>query len=186
MTADKPAHFLAGMIGALLLWPFGFEAAIFGAVAGGALKELADWLLKTGTPDLADFAATFAGGAAVVAPAHWLGADAIYYLGTLAALWAFWLLYVVMMGLYRALLHKQLGPVLLVLGGPLMVVAFALDFIVQMTAATLYFWDRPRHWLVTNRLRAYMAGPPGWRRDRAEWLCTHMLDPIDPTGAHCD
>jgi hypothetical protein len=83
-------------------------------------------------------------------------------------------------------LHGSYRTKTLVLGGPLMVEAFALDFIVQMTAATLYFWDRPRHWLVTNRLRAYMAGPPGWRRDRAEWLCTHMLDPIDPTGAHCD
>lgn len=186
MRPDTAAHFLGGLLLALICWPLGPEWAFIIPAAVGAAKELLDAATGKGTPDAGDLAATAAGAAAVVVPAHWLGADAVYLLGMLWALWAFWALYVLMMGLYRALLAKRLGPVLIVLGGPLMVVAFALDFIAQVTVASLVFWQLPRHWLVTHRLRAYMAGPDGWRRRRAEWICTHMLDPIDPTGQHCD
>lgn len=104
---------------------------------------------------------------------------------TLAALWAFWLLYVFTMGLYRAFLSRRLRGLPLVMAAPVVVAAFVVDFIMQMTVFTAVFLDPPRHWLVTYRLRYYMP-PNNWRRRWADKLCHHLLDPYDPTGSHCD
>lgn len=186
MSTDKAAHFIGGMLVALMCWPLGPEWALIAGATVGFAKEVLDAATGKGTPEAGDFAVTAAGASAVVVPAHWLGGDAKYYLGLLIALYAFWALYVLTMGLYRALLAKRLGPVITVLGGPFTVVAFALDFLMQITVASLVFWDRPRHWLVTHRLRSYMTGQDGWRRRLAAWICTHMLDALDPTGSHCD
>lgn len=104
----------------------------------------------------------------------------------LLAMWVFWCGYVFTMGLYRAKLQGRLKGLSLVLASPVVAVAFTLDFVAQMTVFTVVFMDPPRHWLVTNRLRAYMRGPDGWRRQWADRLCHHLLDPFDPTGSHCD
>ena len=104
----------------------------------------------------------------------------------LFGLWAFWVLYVFTMGLYRAFLAGRLKGLSLFMCSPFVVVAFVVDFIAQMTVFSVVFLDLPKHWLVTNRLRAYIAGPDNWRRRLADYLCHHLLDPFDPTGAHCD
>jgi hypothetical protein len=124
----------------------------------------------------------------------------------LAFLWVFWALYIFMMGIYRAHLTGRLKGLNFVMASPFLAVAFALDFIAQVTVFTVVFVDFPlrlrlsrRHffpkivyidWLVTHRLRRYMQLDDGsemiWRRRWAEYLCKHLLDPFDPTGAHCD
>ena len=101
-------------------------------------------------------------------------------------LWGFWVLYVVMMGCYRAKLAGRLKGLNFIMAGPFLAAAFVLDFVMQMTVFTLVFAELPRHWLVTNRLRAYIAQGSGWRCRWAEYLCRHLLDRFDPTGAHCD
>lgn len=107
---------------------------------------------------------------------------------TLAALWAFWLLYVFTMGLYRAFLSGRLRGLPLVMAAPVVALAAVVDLLMQLTIFTLVFLDPPRHWLVTYRLRHYMAHlpPAHWRRRWADRLCHHLLDPYDPTGSHCD
>lgn len=109
---------------------------------------------------------------------------------TLATLWAFYLLYVLMMGAYRAFLRRRLQGLNLLLLSPPLLVAFALDVLLQFTLAWLVFWDRPAagDWFVTHRLRRYIAAGPalGWRWRVADVLCRRLLDPFDPTGAHCD
>lgn len=109
-------------------------------------------------------------------------------LHTLATLYALYLLYVFMMGAYRAYLQKRLVGVSFILLGPVLLVAFALDVFVQFTLASLVFWEIPRkgEWFVTHRLRRYRRGEDGWRSVAATWICDHLLDPFDPTGAHCD
>ena len=107
-------------------------------------------------------------------------------LWTLAGLWVFWILYVFTMGLYRAFLTGRLKGLSLFMCSPFVVVAFALDVVMQVTVFSVVFIDPPKHWLVTHRLRAYMLGPDTWRRRWADYLCRHLLDPFDPTGAHCD
>lgn len=106
----------------------------------------------------------------------------------LAALWAFWLLYVFTMGLYRAFLLRRLRGLSLVLCAPVVAVAAVVDLLMQLTLFTLVFAELPRDLLVTHRLRRYMRELPAshWRRRWADYLCHHLLDPFDPTGAHCD
>lgn len=107
---------------------------------------------------------------------------------TLAALWAFWLLYVFTMGLYRAFLMGRLKGLSLVMCSPVVAFAFAVDLVMQFTVFAVVFRDIPRDWLVTHRLRRYMRElpPTNWRYRWADYLCKHLLDPFDPTGAHCD
>ena len=107
---------------------------------------------------------------------------------TLAALWVFWLLYVFTMGLYRAFLMGRLKGLSLVMCSPVVVFAFAVDLVMQFTVFSAVFAEVPRDWLVTHRLRRYMRElpPTHWRRRWADYLCKHLLDPFDPTGAHCD
>lgn len=109
-----------------------------------------------------------------------------YIAYTLLALWVFWCLYVFTMGLYRSFLAGRLKGLPLIMAAPLTAVAFVVDVIMQMTIATIVFAELPRHWLVTHRLRAYLLQGSGWRYDWASYLCKHLLDPFDPTGAHCD
>ena len=107
---------------------------------------------------------------------------------TLAALWVFWLLYVFTMGLYRAFLMGRLKGLSLLMCAPVVAVAFLVDLLMQFTVFAIVFAEAPRDWLVTHRLRRYMRElpPEHWRRRWADYLCKHLLDPFDPTGAHCD
>ena len=107
---------------------------------------------------------------------------------TLAALWVFWLLYIFTMGLYRAFLMGRLKGLSLLMCAPVVAVAFVVDLLMQFTVFAIVFAEVPRDWLVTHRLRRYMRElpPEHWRRRWADYLCHHLLDPFDPTGAHCD
>lgn len=109
-------------------------------------------------------------------------------LQALAILVVFYWLYVLMMGVYRAFLKKKLQGLALVLLAPPLAVAFLLDVVLQFTLAALIFveWPRKGEWFVTHRLRSYIRQGSGWRWRIADVLCRRMLDPFDPTGAHCD
>lgn len=104
----------------------------------------------------------------------------------LAITYALWLLYVLVMGLYRAKLQKRLSRVALVLGFPVYAIGYLLDVFVQMTVASVLFLELPREGLVTGRLTRHIKRGHGWRRDLARWICFHLLDPFDPNGTHCD
>jgi hypothetical protein len=100
-------------------------------------------------------------------------------------LWGFWLLYILVMGLYRAHLQGRLGKVATVLAYPAVLLGYAVDAFSNITLATLFFADLPRELLVTTRLKRYKAIDDGWRKAAAEWICTNLLDPFDPSGDHC-
>lgn len=106
-------------------------------------------------------------------------------LGLVAFLWAFWACYVLVMGLYRAHLNKKLSRITYVLGAPWLVIGLIMDFVANMIIATVVFLDLPREYLVTERLKRYIAGKDGWRHDLSNWICTHLLDVFDPNGDHC-
>jgi hypothetical protein len=100
----------------------------------------------------------------------------------LVYLYGFWLLYVLVMGFYRAWLAKRLTRVALVLASP----ALALAYLVDLLAALL-FWQWPLRplELVTDRLSRYISTPSGWRHAPALWVCHTLLDYFDPQGTHC-
>lgn len=102
-------------------------------------------------------------------------------------LWAFWYLYLIVMGLYRAKLLGRLTWPVKVLGAPALVVGFAVDVLAQYTVAAIVFRELPEagEHLVTDRLQRYLQDGSGSRYRKAKWICTHLLDPFDPTGKHC-
>lgn len=107
-------------------------------------------------------------------------------LATILFLWGFWALYVLVMGIYRAHLKGRLRGLTLVMSVPLVLAGLIVDVVAQYTLATLFFLDLPRkgEHLVTDRLQRYSAGS-GWRKAKADWICTHLLDVFDPDEDHC-
>lgn len=100
---------------------------------------------------------------------------------------AFWYLYLIVMGLYRAHLANRLSRVAFVLALPALVIGFLVDWVANWSIAIVVFMEAPEapEELVTDRLRRYINGPSGWRKTRALAICEHLLDPFDPSGSHC-
>ncbi len=105
----------------------------------------------------------------------------------LAYLYAFWVLYIAVMGAYRAHLSGRLVGMQRALAWPLVVLGFVVDAVCQYTLATLLFADLPAkgEHLVTDRLQRYMRSPGTWRAAVARYVCDNLLDPFDPSGDHC-
>ena len=110
----------------------------------------------------------------------------IYALYTALFLWVFWYLYLIVMGLYRAKLKGKLTWPVKVLGAPALIIGIIVDVVAQYTVATVFFLDLPRkgEHLVTDRLQRYSAGT-GWRKAKADWICSNLLDVFDPHEDHC-
>lgn len=111
----------------------------------------------------------------------------IYALIVPLYLWAFWLAYVLVMGLYRAHLAGRLSWFTYVLAMPALLIGYVMDVLAQYTIATVFFLDLPERGehLVTDRMKRYIAFDRGWRQKKANWICTHLLDIFDPSGDHC-
>lgn len=77
-------------------------------------------------------------------------------LWSLAYLYGFWLLYVLIMGFYRAWLAKRLTRTALVLASPALVIGYLVDWLTNWTLAALWFrqWPQRPLELVTTDCRA--------------------------------
>lgn len=106
----------------------------------------------------------------------------------LAYLYGFWLLYVLIMGFYRAYLSKRLTKPALVLASPALLVGYLVDLIANWTLATAWFMEFPERplELVTDRLSRYIGLQDDcWQKDHAAWVCQNLLDYFDPHDKHC-
>lgn len=110
---------------------------------------------------------------------------ALVIIAVLVYLVFFWYAYILVMGLYRAHLDKRLTKFTTILALPALVIGYAMDILANIFIASLVFLELPKELLVTTRLQRYAKGPINWRRDRANWICTNLLDLFDPTGNHC-
>jgi hypothetical protein len=107
---------------------------------------------------------------------------------TLAYLYCFWLLYVLIMGFYRAHLAQKLSKVAFVLALPAIVAGFMVDLIANWTLASLWFREWPQRplELVTDRLSRYIdQADEDWKKQHANWVCKTLLDYFDPHDRHC-
>lgn len=94
-----------------------------------------------------------------------------------------WALFLVAMSLIGARAQGKLPRAALVLGYPLVLFGALCDVLLQLVA-TVVFADWPREPVLTQRCSRYIAGPPGWRRTAALWICRSLLDPFQ-AGGHC-
>lgn len=106
-------------------------------------------------------------------------------LAAIGYIWIFWAFYVLTMGLYRAHLDGRLSGMQLCMGLPFVMVGIALDVMCNFTIAAIMFAELPNEILVTERLKRHDRSGYGWRCDLARWICTNMLDSLDPNGRHC-
>lgn len=104
---------------------------------------------------------------------------------SLIYLWVFWAMYVLVMGIYRAHLQKRLNVVTTVLSVPFVLLGYIMDIVANLTFATVVFFEWPREWLVTTRMKRYINEKHSWRCKLSSWVCDHLLDMFDPSGNHC-
>jgi hypothetical protein len=102
-----------------------------------------------------------------------------------AWIYAFWLLYLVVMGVYRAHLSKRLQPVALILLLPVVLLGVIVDIVSNLILAPILFLDLPKELLVTSRLIRYRNYDSGWRNKVANYICSNLLDVFDPNNQHC-
>lgn len=110
---------------------------------------------------------------------------AIYALVTAFCLsYILWLFFLAVMSLSHARKSKSLTPIAQVIGYPILLTGYALDFIANVFVMTFVFLELPREWLVTARISRHIKESDGWRNCVAIWFRDNLLDPFDP--GHCN
>jgi len=73
------------------------------------------------------------------------------------------------------------------IGHTTLIVGWLVDFRCNLIECFFIFRELPKEALVTDRLKKYVHGPDGWRKDRA-WAFEDMfqLNRLDPSGNHLD
>lgn len=111
----------------------------------------------------------------------------IYALSIGAAVLATWLLWVFFLAvMHLAEAHKagRLTKWSTRIGYSVLFVGYVLDFLVQVTFATVLFLELPRETTVSARIERLVNTGKGWRRAVALWVRTVLLATFDQSGRH--
>jgi hypothetical protein len=88
------------------------------------------------------------------------------------------------MNLGHAKAEGKLNKFALYAGTPLLVIGLVIDFIVQMTVATVLWLELPRELTVSARVERLCKSGHGYRLNIALWFRKTLLSPFDRTGGH--
>ncbi len=94
-----------------------------------------------------------------------------------------WIFYLAVMSLSHAKKRGLLSTTALILGMPVLIVGYILDFFLNILVMTVVLWEWPRETTVTARLKRHNRTSDGWRLAVARWF-EPLLDPYDPDGDH--
>ncbi len=109
---------------------------------------------------------------------------AIYYLlFSIGLTYATWVFYLAVMSLARAQRAGLLSKTALVMGTPVLIVGYLLDFLLNVLVMTPVLLELPRETTVTARLKRHHKESDGWRLVVVLWF-EPLLDPYDPSGDH--
>lgn len=97
--------------------------------------------------------------------------------------YATWIFYLAVMNLAKAKKADMLSRTALVLGTPVLIVGYLLDFLLNVLVMTLVLLELPQETTVTARLKRHHAESDGWRLAVVLWF-EPLLDPYDPDGDH--
>lgn len=103
---------------------------------------------------------------------------------TLGAVYALWVFFLAVMNLRRADKANTLGDFALYLGFPLILVAFLLDVVINLTLGTVLFLEWPAEWTLSERLHRNILFAVAWRQKMAVTIMRYLLEPFDTTGGH--
>ena len=109
----------------------------------------------------------------------------MFILKVLLWLWAFYIFYLACMSLVRGYKAGTLTLASKILGYPIIAVGLVIDVFMNAIVFTLLFLERPREWLVTDRLKRHIKQHT-IRAKIAGFICHQLLSPFDPSGDHCD
>ena len=104
---------------------------------------------------------------------------------TLAFLNVFYVLYVLVMGIYRAHLRRRMHWYHWALLWWAVALGLLADVVANLTVACVVFRDRPRELLVTSRLKRYRVSGTPRQQNLAAFICDNLLDLFDPNDNHC-
>lgn len=106
-----------------------------------------------------------------------------YILFSLALTYATWILYLAVMNLSKAKKMGLLSKTALVLGMPVLIVGYLLDFLLNVLVMTVVLFELPRETTVTARLKRHHKESDGWRLAVVHFF-EPLLDPFDPDLDH--
>lgn len=105
---------------------------------------------------------------------------------TFLSVYALWVFYLAVMALFSAKQKGTISKVALFFGWPVLIVGALIDFVLNVFLLTFIFLERPREWLITQRLARHIKKGSGWRQKLAKWVCANFLDAFDPDHrGHC-
>lgn len=93
-----------------------------------------------------------------------------------------WIYYVAIMRLKYV--RDTLNPVAKVMGYMGLAVGFPLDILLNLFFSIVLL-DMPKEVTLSRHL-SRLNDDTGWRGKAARWICANLLDPFDPSGAHCN
>lgn len=96
--------------------------------------------------------------------------------------YALWVFYLAVMNLKRVKDAGNLPKIALVLGTPVLIAGWILDFVLNVTVMTVVLLELPREKTISERLHRHNR-TDGWRKKVAQWF-EPLLDPFDPSGNH--
>lgn len=94
-----------------------------------------------------------------------------------------WVCFLAAMSLIAAKKAGKLPVTAEILGWPLIIVGGFADFLLNIASSVL-FLELPREWFLTQRCDRHLRDSSGWRRLRAQQICSNLLDPFQ-IGGHC-
>lgn len=108
------------------------------------------------------------------------------YLGYLLLdLFVFFVLYVACMNVLRVHHEGRLNWITWILGGLTVLIGLIVDVIHNLTVFTVLFFELPKEWTVTDRLKRHVKEKT-FRGKLANWIANILLNPFDHTGNHVD
>lgn len=108
----------------------------------------------------------------------------LYYLAfAIGGFYLLWILFLAVMNLARAKEAGKLTKTATILGTPVLIVGYVLDFLINVLVMTIVLLEPPGEMTVSERLKRHNRESTGWRKAVAQWF-EPLLDPYDPDGDH--
>lgn len=98
--------------------------------------------------------------------------------------YAFYLGFALSISVYRLWLQGRLNLLNKLAFAPVLICFFALDVFLNWTVLMVMGWP-PVGYTISERLEFYRKQEADWRYYVADFVCTKLLNPVDPAGGHC-